>query len=118
MGGPGDWLAVGVAVAAGLAIPVGAGLMVLLFPRMTTLLDPQRRMVVMEFRRPVGSSVKEYSVTEIADVKAVRVGNRRYVLTMILKSGENIRLDYRLLPSPARVEAVAEAIREKLMGNL
>ena len=114
--GPARWLAIGVAVAAGLAIPVGAGLMVVLIPRMTTVLDPQRRMLVMELRRPLGISVKEYPVAEIADVKAVRVGNRRYALTMILRSGENVRLDYRLLPSAARVVAVAAGMREKLRG--
>src|SRR5688572_29671025 len=74
--GPGRWLAIGVAVVAGLAIPTAAGLLVFLIPEMTTMLDPQRRMVVVEFRRPLGGSVREYPLSETADVRAVRVSNR------------------------------------------
>ncbi len=112
--GAGLWLSVGVAVLASLAIPVAAGLIFFFVPTITTLLDPQRRVVVMELRRPLGRSVKEFPLAEVADVAPLRVGNRRYVLTLRLKSGENVRLDYRLLPEAAQVQALVEGIKGKL----
>jgi hypothetical protein len=106
----GLWVPVALAILAGLAIPVGAGLMFFLIPRITTRLDPQRRVVAMEFRRPLGRSVKEYALENIAEVAPVYVRRR----SLVLKSGENVRLDYRLLPTAEALQPQAE----KIMGQL
>jgi hypothetical protein len=88
--------------------------MFFLIPRITTRLNPQRRVVAMEFRRPLGRSVKEYALENIAEVAPVYVRRRSYSLSMVLKSGENVRLDYRLLPTAEALQPQAE----KIMGQL
>ena len=112
--GAGQWVPVALAILAGLAIPVGAGLMFFFIPQITTRLDPRRRVVAMEFRRPLGRSVKEYALDDIAEVAPVYVRRRSYSLSMVLKSGENVRLDYRLLPTAEALQPQAE----KIMGQL
>jgi hypothetical protein len=95
-------LRLALAVLATALIPVGAALMVFLIPQITTTVDPQRRMLVIEYRRPLGRSFKEYPLTGLADIRPVMRGQRRYALVAILRSGEQVRLDYRLLPEAAR----------------
>lgn len=115
---PGLGISIGLAILAGLAVPVGAVLMYLLIPRITTTLDPQRRVVTMEYRRPIGLSVKEYPAGDIADIKPVYVRNRSYALAMVLKSGQNIRLEYRLMPNAERLQQQAGKIKAQLAPYL
>ena len=70
----GLWISSGIAVLCGLAMPIGAVLLYLLVPRVTTTLDTRRRVVVMEYRRPIGRSVQEYAIGDIADINMVAMG--------------------------------------------
>ncbi len=114
----GYWLLVGLALLASLVVPAGAALMYLLIPRIITTLDPQRRSVAMEFRRPLRPSVKEYPLRDIAGLQPVYVRNRSYALALVLKSGEHIRLDYRLMPTPERWQPQADQIQAQLAPYL
>lgn len=112
--GVGYWVLAGLTLLASLAIPVGAGLMFFFIPTIVTTLDPQRRVVALEFRRPAGRSVKEYPLAGIADIQPIYVRQRRYALVLVLKSGENIRLDYRLLPEEKQWRPQVERIKAQL----
>jgi hypothetical protein len=110
---PGRWLSIGIAVLAALAVPVGGWLIFLLFPQVTTTLDPLGRVVVMEYRRPLGRSVREYALDDIAAVKAVWLRRRSYTLVLSLKTGKDIRLDYFAQPKATREQQAAK-IRAQL----
>jgi hypothetical protein len=115
---PGLWIAAGLAFLGGLAMPIGAVLLFLLIPQITTTLDAQRRVVVMDFRRPFGHSVKEYPVGDIADIRTVDMGENAYSLAMVLKSGKTIRLEYRSTSNTAQLQQQAGKIKALLAAHL
>jgi|GEM_PF-2856466 len=98
-------ISVGIAFLAGLAMPIGAVLMWLLIPAITTRLDPARGVVALEYRRPFGRWVKEYRVAEIADVGLESMSQHSYSLALILRSGQRVRID---LSSTSDTRALGE----------
>jgi hypothetical protein len=112
------WVSVGIAFLAGLGMPVGAVLMFLLIPQITTSLDPQRRLLIMEYRRPIGRSVKEYPLTDIFDIRPLEAGERSYSLAMLLKSNKFVRLEQSSNTNIRAVEAEAAAIKARLAPYL
>ncbi len=112
------WISAGIAFFAGLAMPVGAVLMFLFIPQVTTSLDPQRRLLVMEYRRPIGRSLKEYPLTDIFDFRPLSIGERTHSLSMLLKSNKFVRLEYSATTDIGALEAQAAAIKAQLAPYL
>jgi hypothetical protein len=108
------WLTGALAVLLSLGIPIGAALMFLRIPQITTTLDTQRRAVALEYRRPLGRTVKEIPLAEVAAVEPLYRGQRRYALVLRLASGETVRLDHRLLPQESQVQQQADRINAQL----
>ena len=114
----GLWISIGIAFLFGLAMPVGAVAMYLFIPQITTALDSQRRLLVMEYRRPFGRSIKEYPIADIADIVPVHQSENAYSLTMILKSGKNIRLDLSATSNTGELRQQAANIKAQLAPYL
>jgi len=91
---PSVWVSVGIAFFAGLAMPIGSILMWLFIPAITTIHDPSRALVILDYRRPLWRSVKEFRVADIADIGLVSMGENAYSLALFMKSGKKIRFDY------------------------
>src|SRR5688572_4578933 len=79
---PSTQISIGIAFAAGIGMPILGVLLWLLIPSITTTHDPARRVLRLEYRRPIGRSFKEYPVAEIADIKPMSSGERTYSLTL------------------------------------
>jgi hypothetical protein len=77
----------------GLGMPVLAIALWLLIPGITTTYDPGRRVLRLEYRRPLGRSVKEIPVDDIADIGLVAGTDNTSSLALFLKSGKTVRLD-------------------------
>jgi hypothetical protein len=69
---------------------------------------------VLEYRRPLWRTVKEYPMAEVADVRAVGSGERSYSLALILRSGQRVRLDLGGSSDLAGWERKAAEIKSKL----
>lgn len=89
----GSLISIGIAFVVGLAMPVGAVLMWLLIPAITTRYDAAHGLVALEYRRPFGRSVKEYRVAEIADVGLQSMSDNAFSLALVLRSGKRVRID-------------------------
>ena len=107
----GLWVSIGIAFLAGLAMPIGSILMWLLIPAITTRYDPARGVVVLEYRRPLSRSVKEYHVAEIADIGLVSMSERNYSLALMLRSGKSVRIEYSSSGHVLKLEEQAAAIK-------
>ena len=90
----GMYVSIGIAFAAGLAMPLGAVLMWLLIPAVTTTYDADRGLVTLAYQRPFTRSEKVYRVSEIADVGLMSTGTRTHTLALWLKNGQRVRMDY------------------------
>lgn len=108
----GTTISAGIAFAAGIGMPTLGTVLGLLIPAITTTHDPARGVLVLEYRRPLGRSVKEYAVADIADIKPVSIGERTYSLALVLKAGKTVRLEYSgnsntqpMLAAAARIKA-------------
>jgi len=106
----------------GVGLPLLGFLLVLFVPAITTVLDPVRRVVVVEYARPLWKTAKEYPVADIADVQATVVssdeGSAGYGVVLILKSGQTIRLEYSSTSNKRDREQAAAKIRAQLQGYL
>ncbi len=108
------WVSVGIAFAAGLAMPIGAVLMWLLIPAVTTSYDATRGLVTVAYERPLRRSEKVFSVAEIADVGLVSVGTRTFALALWLKNRERVRIDYSGTSDSGELMSKAAAMRSAL----
>lgn len=79
---------------AGPGAPALAVVLWFVVPSVTASYDAARRVVGVEWRRPLGRSAKEYRVDDIADFRPIHTGRRSYALHMVLKSGERVRLHH------------------------
>lgn len=106
----------------GIGLPVLGLLLGLFVPAITTILDPMRRVVILEYARPLWKTVKEYPLADIADVQAMVVssdeGSAGYGVVLILKSGQTIRLEYSSTSNKRDREQAAAKIRAQLQGFL
>ncbi len=108
------WVSVGIALVAGLAMPVGAVLMWLLIPAITTTHDPARGVVALEYRRPFGRTVKEYAVADLTDIRPTSAGERTYSLALILNTGQVVRFEYSATSNTRQLEQAAAKIKAQL----
>ena len=83
-----------VAWSLGLGLPPVGVVAWLLTPAITTTYDAARGVLALEYRRPLGRSVKEYRVDEIAEIRPQHMSKGRCALGMWLKSGQFVRLAY------------------------
>jgi hypothetical protein len=108
---PGIWVSIGLAFCGGLALPIGAVLLWLLLPAVTTRYYPARNLVELEYIRPLRRTVKQYPVPHIADVGTMSIGTRNHALALYLRSGEKVRLGYGATSDTATLQAQAARIR-------
>jgi hypothetical protein len=111
---PGVWVSAGIAFFAGLAMPIGSMLMWLFIPAITTLHDPARGVVSLDYRRPLWRSVKVYPIADINDIGLVSMGENAYSLALFLKSGKKVRIDYSSTSNTDRLQEQAARIKAAL----
>jgi hypothetical protein len=107
----GLWASAGIAGVCGVGMPILAVALWLFIPAIVTTYDASGRALVLEYRRPFSRSVKRYGVDEIQDIRPVSSGERTYSLTMVLKSGKHVRLEYSGNSNTSGMEAAAARIK-------
>lgn len=102
---------IGLSALAGLGMPVLAIALWLFIPEITTTYDPGRRVLRLEYRCPLGRSVKEIPVDDIADIGLVAGTDNTSSLALFLKSGKTVRLDLSASSDRDPVRAAAARIQ-------
>ncbi|MCC7361655.1 MAG: hypothetical protein IT317_19380 [Anaerolineales bacterium] len=110
----GMWLSTGLGMLLGLGLPLGALALWLIVPAIITRYDQARRMVTVEYVRPLSRKVAEYPVADIADVGLMSTGTRTFSLAFTLRDGERVRIDYGATSDRSQLQAKAAAIRQAL----
>jgi hypothetical protein len=110
----GLYVSIAVAALGGVGMPILAVALWLLIPEITTTYDAARRVLVLQYRRPIGRWVKEFRADEIADISLLSMSDNAYSLALRLKSGKNVRLEYGASSDTAPKRAAAQRIKAAL----
>lgn len=108
---PSLWISIGIAACAGAGLPILGGLLWLLIPAITTTFDASQRALVLEYRRPLGRTMKVYRVDDIADIGPRSAGEHTYSLALVLKTGQAVRLEYSATSDTRQMKAAAARIK-------
>lgn len=116
--GTGVIVSIAIAVAVGILLPIVSILIVLLVPSITTLVQPDRGIIELVYKRPLWTSRKEFLFADIADIRPILIGDEALSLALILKNKSTIRIDYSSTTDREDLYRTVTEIKAKLMPYL